>query len=71
MCVSVYVLVRCMHFVNMRQDCQYEFTLRVHSLYKWQLVQESLMENYAQFLAELFTGIQSQKNRAECCSGHI
>lgn len=47
-------------FVNMRQDFQYKFTLRVYSLYKWQLVQESLpMENYAQFLAELFTGVQS------------
>lgn len=35
------------HFVNMHQDCQYEFTLRVHSFYKWQRVQESLlMENY-------------------------
>lgn len=36
------------HFENMHQDCQYGFTLRVHSFYKWQRVQESLlMENYA------------------------
>jgi len=29
------------------------------------------MENYAQFLVELFTVIQSWKNRSECCSGQI
>lgn len=47
------------HFVNMYQDCQYKFTLKVHLFYKWQRVQESLVMKIMQFLAELFTGVQS------------
>lgn len=54
MCFCV-CLCRVGLFVNIRQNCQYKLTLKVHPLYKWQLVQESLpMENCAQVLREPF-----------------